>query len=336
MVKVLKVKKAEAEQVKKLVQSKGWLAKYHIGRTQRYVLIPLTEDADLAQLSAYGKIEERNLQPFSRRRSFTDYLDFLKPEERAHLRRAYDVVGDIAILEIPPQLAKHELAIAWAFKRANPQIKVVAVKAGPTAGQFRIRPLRILVGEQRLTTIHKESGVLMKVDLGDVYFNPRYGSERLRIANLVKPNEKILVMFAGVGPFALVIAKKCPKCQITAIELNPEAYRLMEENIRLNRFSNIKPILGDVSDIVPKLKEQFDRIIMVLPEKGWDYLDLALKKVAKKGVIHFYAIVHENEIKDALNRISNLVGQKLDKINFKKVRSYAPHINIYAFDIYLK
>ena len=41
--------------------------------------------------------------------------------------------------------------------------------------------------------------------------------------------------FAGVGPFAIEIAKSHPRASVLAIELNPSAYGYMLKNIRLNK-----------------------------------------------------------------------------------------------------
>ena len=256
--------------------------------------------------------------------------------------KSYDVVGDIAILEIPKKLEKHDLAIAWALKRAFPAINVVTKKVGKVGDLheiYRIRRLKILTGENRLATEHKESGITMRLDLGKVYFSPRSSHERERIAKLVKPNEKVLVMFAGIGPFALVIAKQKP-VTIVAVEKNPDAVKFMEENIRVNYAGNrVFPIFGDVREILPELKEKFDRIIMPYPEESWQFLELAFNYANPKATIHFYAFVNEKELEKAKERIRKIAGKAGRQAEVKRVvvaGSYAPRTWRYCFDVFVK
>lgn len=330
--KVLKVKKSLGGVVKKFLQKKGWLDAQHvIGKTQRYLLFPLkSADEKLLLRRFNGKIEERALPKVEKRRGgLKALLRGVIPEKYIdEVVRAYDVVGDIAIIDVPKKLDRLAKSIAWTLKRAFPNIKVVARKIGKVRDTYRIRKLEILVGEKRTETLHKEHGI--KIDLTKAYFTPRSSGERARIAAQVKSGERVLIMFAGVGPYALIIAKKQPKCKIWAIELNPDAYKLMEENIRINRLGHIiKPICGDVREVVPKLKEKFNRIIMVLPERGFEFLDLAFKVASKKAVVHFYIFLHEDEIKKGIAKIQELAkkfGRKIKIIGAKKVGSFAPRV----------
>lgn len=101
---------------------------------------------------------------------------------------------------------------------------------------------------------------------------PRESTERMRIAKQVKPGEFIMLMFAGVCPYGIVIAKHQPKIKkIVAIEINPIAYKYMVENIKLNKLEDkIIPVLGDVKDKAKYWYGMCDRVIMPLP-KGLTY-----------------------------------------------------------------
>ncbi len=130
---------------------------------------------------------------------------------------------------------------------------------------------------------------MYKVDLRKDYFSPRLSTERARIAAQVRPSERVLVLFAGVGPYAVLTAKRVPTARVTAVELNPHAARLLEKNIRLNNLTNITPIHGDARDALKKFSKQFNRIIMPLPKNAFNFLPLALKNAAKNCVINYYA-----------------------------------------------
>ncbi|NJE47901.1 class I SAM-dependent methyltransferase family protein, partial [Thermococcus sp. GR7] len=144
---------------------------------------------------------------------------------------------------------------------------------------------------KRLTTVHKENGVEIKVDLSRAFFNPRMKGERYRLAQLVKDGERVLIPFAGVIPYVLVIARY-KNVKITAVELNEEAYKIGLENIELNRKrlkGEIESIHGDAFEVLQELPT-FDRVISPTP-RGVDALALTLSKARKW--LHYYDFVHE-------------------------------------------
>lgn len=207
---------------------------------------------------------------------------------------SFDIIGDIAIIEIPENLEKKEKLIAEAILKLNKNIKVVCKKAGIHSGIFRRQKLVIIAGEKRKTTIHKESNVRMKLHIQDVYFSPRLSTERKRIASQVKPAEDVLIMFSGVAPYCLVIAKNTKAKEVYGIEINPLAHKYALENVKLNKLNNVKLFLGDVRMVVPTLNKKFDRIAMPLPLGGENFLDVTLSAVKKNGVIHFYDFKDES------------------------------------------
>ncbi len=366
MVVCLKVKKEHGEQAKQFLRQKGWLdTSLVLGKTElRYLILPISGKFDpkiLLKKFPGSKFEEKNLKPLPTRAGDLKHLlqPLLKDEEVTELIKSYDTVGDIAILDIPPKLDRLAKSIAWSFKRAFPNIKVVARKMGKVGSgseEYRLRKYEILTGEKRLATMHKEASALMHVDLEKAYFSPRSSHERERVANLVTRGENVLVMFAGVGPYALAIANTQAKhslaaphrsaatvqqnIHITAIEINPEAVKLMEENIRINRLGfAITPILGDVTEILPKLNQKFDRIIMPYPERSWDFLELAFKFANPAATIHFYAFVREDSITGAeakIKKIATKESRKVYAIKVLKAGSYAPKTWRYVFDIQLR
>jgi tRNA (guanine37-N1)-methyltransferase len=230
----------------------------------------------------------------------------LTAAQLTHVRTSFDSVGDIAILEIPRELVKKQKTIAQTFLRAYPNFKVVAKKSGGHEGKYRVQRVTVLAGEKRTLTEHKESGVRVRVDVNTSYFSPRLSTERLRIASLVKKGERVLVLFSGVGPYALVIARHSKAAHVTAVELNPAAHRLAVENVRLNKLeSTITPVRANAKAWCLKTKEKFNRIIMPLPMTANQFLPAALK-VAKKGAtIHCYAFAHEDAFQEAADTVLN-------------------------------
>jgi len=212
------------------------------------------------------------------------------------LPTGFDQVGDIAILEIPDESMKKAKKIAQVFREEHKNFKVIAVKSGGHEGTLRVQKVKVLVGEKRTLTEHKESGVRILVDVNKAYFSPRLSSERLRIANLVKKGEKVLVLFSGVAPYALIIAKHSKAKQVTAVELNSTAHKYAQQNIKLNKLSNVTAIKANAKGWLSRSKEKYDRIIMPLPWTADKFLAGALK-VAKKGAkIHFYSFAPQENL----------------------------------------
>ncbi len=343
MTKTIKASKRLAEKLKKFLIKKNYLSReYTLGKGATYILFPLTSKAKTSEILKEFpsvSIEERNLQKFESK-SIGNLKNMLKgvipDKELKNIKRSFDIVGDIAILEIPPELEKLEKSIAWALKRNLPGINVVAKKASTVSGKYRIRKIIPIIGK-RTETIHKEAGIILHLDLNKVYFSPRLGTERLRIASQVKPKEKILVMFAGIGPFAFTILNKQRSAKIWAIELNPDAIKYMKENLGPNKAKyQVIPIKGDVKKEVPKLKQEFDRIIMILPHLAQEYLDLAFSKSKKNTIIHFYQICKETELKDKKYFIKEQAKEAKKKIKILKIvktGTYGPEIYRYCFDI---
>ncbi|MBI5554034.1 MAG: class I SAM-dependent methyltransferase family protein [Candidatus Diapherotrites archaeon] len=218
-------------------------------------------------------------------------LGRLTEEEMAFVKRAFDTLGDTAILEIPSELKKKEKKIALALTEVNTAIKSVYAKKGATQGEFRIQPLRFLAGEKKKFAQYRENGCTFRISLGKVFFSPRLSTERLRIAREIQKDEVVAALFAGVGPFPIVFAKNSPMKKAFAVELNPVAVEDMKENLRLNKAENkIEIIEGDVKEIVPKyLKGKCNRVVMPLPKTGSTFLSEAFECLKPSGgIIHFY------------------------------------------------
>ena len=242
---------------------------------------------------------------------------------------SFDVVGDIMIFsDFPKELAKKEKLICSKILENYHHIKTILKKTKKYSGRFRIPKLKIIAGEKRKETIHKENNVLIKLDVEKVYFSPRMSSERKRIADLIKPNESVLVMFSGAAPYPLVIAKNTKCKEVYGIEINPTAHKYALENVKKNKLENkIKLFLGDVKGVMPKINKEFNRILMPLPKGGENFLDLSLKYIKNKGIIHFYDFLHENEFYKAEEKVRSAC--KKSKKEFKileivKCGQYSP------------
>lgn len=323
----IKVPDKKAEEVRKYLAAKGLYARdYKAFHEKNFVYFPVVR-----KIKGYDIIEMEG-EKFQRTRKLRELLSRLLTEkELENLVTSYDLIGDIAIIEIPEELEKHEKKIAGAILETNRRLKVVAKKLGRVESEFRVRPLKVIAGEKRTETLYTEHGCRMKIDVSKVYFSVRLSNERKRIAELVKPKENILALFAGVGPFPLVISKYHPDTDIVAIELNPEGVKYMKENIRLNKAKNIIAVEGDARKVVlGKYKNFADRILMPLPRSADKFLDVAVAGAKDGCIVHIYNFAPiENsydEIEKKIFEEAKKAGVKTEIVNKKIVRPYAPKI----------
>jgi tRNA (guanine37-N1)-methyltransferase len=160
---------------------------------------------------------------------------------------------------------------------------VVLGEAGPVSGEFRLREFVHLAGEERTFTVHRENGCAFEVDLAKAYFSPRLSGERSRVVSLVREGERVLDMFSGVGPFAIQVAKH-RKVPVTAVELNPDAYRFLVRNVALNRVDRlVEPINEDARKVASSRPKAYDRVIMNHPSASLDFLREALIAAREGG-----------------------------------------------------
>ena len=131
--------------------------------------------------------------------------------------KSFDVVGDIAIVELRGRLRNKADEFGKCLLEFNPKINTVLMKSGSRGGKFRLQEYVCIAGVDKSTTRYRENGVDLLVDVRKVYFSPRLASERLRIAKLIASGEVVLVMFSGCGVYPFVISKNSEASRIYAV-----------------------------------------------------------------------------------------------------------------------
>jgi len=260
-----------------------------------------------------------------------------------YIPRSFDVIGDICIVEMNEEIWPYREIIGRTIVEQFKNIKSVYAKGGKVSGDIRVRPLIHVYGEKKTLTIHRENNCIFYVDVEKVYFSPRLATEHMRVAKQVKDGEIIVDMFAGVGPFSILIAKMA-NAKIYAIDKNPSAIELLKRNIQINKLKGtVIPILGDARDVIRKQLEKnvADRVIMNLPLSADKFLDVAFYALKNEGIIHFYTVKRENEpydrIFDFLKSKAEEEGYKLERVlTCRKVKEIAPHEFQIVVDCFFK
>ena len=248
--------------------------------------------------------------------------------------RGYDVLGSIAIIG---EQGRNGRIVADAVMKVNKNVKTVVSKAGAVKGKYRKREFEFVAGERNFVANYKENGCTFRFDIRKTFFSPRLSFERKRITELSNDKEHVIVMFAGIGPFAIEIAKKNKGSKIIAVELNKDSYRYMLENIRINKTANVEPILGDAKKVVEGMADWADRIVMPLPMSADKFLGSAITAARNGCIIHYYSFGDSSDPFSASGKMARELAKSMGftaRIVWKRVvRPYSKNISEIVLDI---
>jgi len=258
----------------------------------------------------------------------------LTKKEQEFLRKSYDVIGGIAILEIPEELLAKEKTIAEYLLAMRPSITTVLKKSGIHGGEFRTQKLSWLAGIKTKEATYKENDVALTLNVETVYFSVRLAHERRRIVELVKPKENILVLFSGCAPYPVVLARNTKAQTILGIESNPEGHKYGLVNIKQNKLKNVSLQCSDVKKV--KMRKTFDRILMPLPKSAADYLIETLKWTKKGTNILFYAFEKKAAFSTLAKQIAvkcKLLGKPCKILRTVACGKHAPYVYRVCIDL---
>lgn len=307
---------------------------FEFRRTERDVLVPLFREPSDTERSvireqlgdvefqsasfAEAKVGPRNLQETVRGHIPDDLI--------SKLPRSFDIIGDIAVLELPKGMERFSSAIGNGILKVNPHIRLVLGKSSDIAGTFRTRKFEVIAGVGGTETIHREFSCRFHLDVATVYFNPRLSHERMRIAQQVKKGEWVVDMFAGVGPYSILIANQQPQSKVYSVDLNPAAIKYLKENTLTNGVADrVIPMLGDARRLAGKeLRGIANRIIMNLPSEARNYLDAAMQILKDEGgMMHYYTFagrgVSTDIIRDSFRSAVENQKRKVESFRFCRV-----------------
>ena len=288
---------------------------------EKYVYLPIESEEKIEVILSnfdFMILEYEFLQK-EKKLNFSDHLMNEFPNEPwDEISLKFDQIGSIGLLRLDPEntTKKFRERVGQLIIKNFPKITTTVNKKDITSGVERIYPMEFLSGVKNYQSWHREYGVNIKIDLEHAYFNPRLAEEHRKISNEIKKGEKILDLFTGVGPFALQIAKAV-ECQVYAVDINPHAISCLKESILRNKLKGeIFPIIGNAMTIL-KEKKTYDRIIINLPEKSVDFLELALGNVKNNGFIYFYQFI--DNVKSPIQLMESIIEEKLKNVQTYKV-----------------
>jgi tRNA (guanine37-N1)-methyltransferase len=318
------------EEIRRDLRDRGLLRKHlKVGREGDRLFLPTVRRVDVG----FPILEREFDEAFVAVPSYKDLLH-LPAELESILPSSFDMIGDIVVLKIPEPLRAHRREIGDAFLAWDRKVRVVAQDRG-VEGAFRVRKIEIIAGEPRTTTVHVEYGLRYRVDVARAYFSPRLGTERARIADLVRPGEIVADPFAGVGPYAILIAKRQHAVRVLANDANPVAVQFLRDNVARNRADSV--VVGQ-RDAKAALRKDgpVDRVILDLPHSAREFLPDAVRATRPGGIVHLYAILERGEADQTEAELAAIVareGRHATDITSHVVRAYSPTMDHRAFDI---
>lgn len=250
------------------------------------------------------------------------------------IKGSFDIMGNIAVVKFQNEAnSKSKKEYAKNLLQTNKSVRTVLEKTGKFKGRLRKQTTKYLTGEKTKEALYRENGCMFRFNVDDTYFSSRLSNERKEIANKIKKGDKVLVMFAGISPYSIVIAKLSKAKIVYSNELNKRANEYARLNIELNKLKNkIILIPGDIKKVAEKLRDKFDVIVMPRPQLKDSFLKQAFM-LSKSGTkIYYYDFCKSDEIGLIKNKVLNEAEKGRKKIKILKIKK-AGEISPYKYRI---
>ena len=325
---------AEAETIRRFLKNRNLLnTDLEIIKQKKFIYFPVKEVS--YKLTSYKMVTKsfklKNKKP-------NCYKEILKLPKilMEKLPTSYDVLGSIILIKLSKTLLPYQTEIGKALLETHKNIQTVCL-IDPIQGEFRTRNVTIIAGEKQTLTTHTEYGLSFDVDVATTYFSPRLVSERMRVANLVKPGEIIVDMFAGVAPFSIMIARYAKPMVVYALDKNIEAIKLAHQNTKQNHvLDKVEIIHADANNVKEMIPKKANRIIMNLPFSAYKFFPIALSIATKRCTLHYYDIAREEDIEERIEGLKKIASENsfnfLD-LSIRKIKTYAPREFYIGIDI---
>ncbi|KAK2826046.1 hypothetical protein Q5P01_020260 [Channa striata] len=271
-----------------------------------------------------------------------EVLEAVLPQEQG-VTSGFSRVGHIAHMNLRDHQLPYKNLIGQVIMDKNPGITCVVNKTSIIDSTYRNFKMEVLAGEENMVAKVKENGVTYEFDFSHVYWNPRLSTEHQRVVQLIKRGDTVFDVFAGVGPFAIPAARL--GANVLANDLNPESYRWLQHNCKLNKVeSRVQTfnldgrafIQGPVRRELPSLLkgQAAIHVVMNLPALALEFLDafrglLKQEPLCDKNLptVHCYSFSKDdNPDVDVVQRASCSLGFPLENhcsVHF--VRNVAPN-----------
>ena len=319
--KAVLVSGEETEKIRQKLLSEGALDRTRKPvRRNGFVEIPVNEYLASEELKL---VEQEKPEFYIPERTLAERLDIPESEKKL-LPSGWQVLGDIIIVSLRRELESRKKEIGRALLSLYPKCRTVLLDRGIN-GRMR-QPVREIIAGESAETIHKENGCLFKIDALKLMYSQGNLAERKRMGKLGK-NETVVDMFAGLGYFSIPMAVHSKPKKIFAIEINPEAFGYLKENIKLNGVEGIiEPVSGDCAAVTPQ--GIADRVIMGYLD-AHEYLEQGIRALLPGGILHYHEAVPEaveNRPVERITEAARKLERKIEIIKTRRIKKYSPGV----------
>ena len=328
----LRVPRSRGEETRRKLTEAGLLAATHrFVHDGEFLVLPLVSGARVPP--DWGEVVQREFERVSPAGP-ADYRELLDwdAEEKAKLPRSFDVVGDIVLIRIPPEVEPRRQEIGEALLAFVPSARLVGADRG-VRGPERRRELERIAGAGPWTTRHRENGLELEVDLERAYFSPRLAHEHERVAADVRKDERVYDLCCGIGPFSVAIARDGRARRVTAVDANPAAIALLRATLGRYPFGpRVEPLEARLEEFLPTAEPR-ERVILNLPLEGIKYLPSVARTVAPTGRLHYYEVVPRASLDVRTEGLMEALGTPgtWSVIERHPVHPYSPASDLVAF-----
>jgi tRNA (guanine37-N1)-methyltransferase len=265
--------------------------------------------------------------------SYRDALE-LPEEVRAGLPRAFDVVGDVVLIRIPEPLRKYGSAVGRSLLSFVPGARLVGLDLG-VHGEARVRRLERLAGSGPWTTVHRENGLLLDVDLEGAYFSPRLAREHAEVAGEVRAGDRVIDFACGVAPFGATIVRDGRAREVVAVDMNPRATELAGRNLRrAGDPARFRVVTSTLEAFAPSAGT-CERAILNLPHGGVKYVPTVAATVARGGTLHYYELTDRTRAdgrpEELVQALATDPGTEFAVAERHVVHAYSPTEDLVAY-----
>ena len=247
------------------------------------------------------------------------------PDEVEQAPSSWAVLGDVVLVRFED--CERREAVAEALLELHRGATTVLDRQG-ISGPHREPSVDVVAGAGDTETVHTEHGTEYAMDLAEVMFAPGNKAERAHMGEVVDPGERVLDMFAGIGYFALPMARA--GAHVTAVERNPAAFQYLTENARRNDVApRMELLLGDCREIVPlrvDAGDRYDRVVMGYYD-AHEYLGPALSAIRDGGRLHMHEATPEALLWDRpverLESAATAAGRTVEIEARRRVKSHS-------------
>ncbi|CAG5123297.1 unnamed protein product [Candidula unifasciata] len=168
--------------------------------------------------------------------TLSDIMRAILPSDQDSVS-TFTQIGHIAHLNLKEETLPYKHLIGEIIIDKIPSVKTVVNKIGAIDNTFRVFQMDLLAGEENYITQIREHGCAFELDFSKVYWNSRLGTEHAKLTDLIEKGSVVYDVFAGIGPFAVPLAKK-KLCTVFANDLNPSSFEYLKKNMDLNKLAN--------------------------------------------------------------------------------------------------